>query len=258
MIPPDAPTPIVLAHGLCGFDRLFHRRRPTREYFPGIRPHLEAAGHRVIVARVSPTAGVASRAAELKAAIRKEVGRQPVRVIGHSMGGLDARYMISRLGMDRQVLSLTTVGTPHRGSTFADWIVARLARIFRPLFRSLGWPDDAVFDLTTDRCRRFNEVVPDSPGVAYSSVAGVCEGEWLGPEWAFSSRIVGRTEGPNDGVVSVASAGWGGRTDVWRGDHLNLVNWPNRRMRKAGAWRDRGPDYAGLVAGGSRSAAPRG
>ena len=157
--------------------------------------------------------------------------------------------MVSRLGMAAQVRSLTTVGTPHRGTAFADWVVRRLARVFRPLLRSVGLPDDAIFALTTGSCRRFNERVPDVAGVRYRAVAGVCEEPWLGPEWAVPSRIVGRAEGPNDGVVSVASASWGEQTVVWPGDHLNLVNRPNRRMRRAGAWRDRGADYAGLLAG---------
>lgn len=239
-------VPIVLAHGLCLFDRL-SGIRPTKEYFRGVRSALEANGHRVLSPRVNPTASTASRAAELKAAIRRELGTQPVHVIGHSLGGLDARYMISRLGMDRQVASLTTVGTPHRGSTFADWMVARLARTLQPVFRWAGMSDDGVFDLMTDRCERFNEETPDAPGVRYFSVAGVCEKPWLGLEWLLPSRIVGRAEGLNDGVVSVASATWGERTDLWAGDHLNLVNWPNRRMRKAGAWRDRAADYVELV-----------
>ena len=66
-------------------------------------------------------------------------------------------------------------------------------------------------------------------------------------EWAVPYHIVGRAEGPNDGVVSVASATWGVRTNVWAGDHLNLVNWPNRKARRRGVWRDRAADYGRLV-----------
>ncbi len=244
---PRLSAPIVLAHGLCGLQRLFGVKRPGREYFPGIRSFLELSGNRVLVPKVSPTAGISTRAAELKAFIRREVGRGPVHILGHSLGGLDARYMISKLRMAGQVLTLTTVGTPHRGSSFADWAVSRFARMFRPLFRAAGIPDDAIFDLTTERCRRFNEEVPDSPDVRYFSVAGVCDRAWVGREWEFPYRLVARAEGPNDGVVSLASARWGERTDVWDGDHLNLVNWPNRLMQRAGEWHDRGPDYGRLV-----------
>jgi triacylglycerol lipase len=190
---------------------------------------------------------VATRAAELAVYLRRELGSQPLHLIGHSLGGLDARYLITALGFDRQILSLTTVGTPHRGSPFADWGIGRFSQFVSPILRRAGVPDDAFFDLTTEACRRFNERVPDAPGVRYFAVAGVCEKAWLGPEWRLPARIVGRAEGPNDGVVSVRSAGWGEQTEIWPGDHLNLVNWPNRRMQKAGEWRDRCDDYGRLL-----------
>jgi len=245
--PPGLAAPIVLVHGLCGFERLFACRRPAKELFPGIRRYLNGGGNTVLVPRVCPTGAVATRAAELKSYLDREVGNRPVHLIGHSLGGLDARYMISRLGMENRVLSLTTVGTPHRGTAFADWGVTRFARVLRPVFRAAGVPDDAFFDLMTDSCRRFNETVPDAPGVRYAAVAGVCDRAWLGAEWALPARIVGRAEGPNDGVVSVASATWGGRTDVWVGDHLNLINWPNRKARRKGEWTDRTADYGRLL-----------
>ena len=46
--------------------------------------------------------------------------------------------MISRLGMAPRVLSLTTLGTPHRGSAFADWGVRRFARLVCPVFEFFG------------------------------------------------------------------------------------------------------------------------
>jgi triacylglycerol lipase len=248
---PVAPTlraPIVLLHGLCGFDRILVCRRPVKEYFPGIGDSLRAAGNRVLVPRLSPTAGVATRAAELLSYLKREVGPQPVHVVGHSLGGLDARYMISKLGGENRVLSLTTIGTPHRGTTFADWGLYRMARFFRPLLRAAGLPEDAFHDLTIDACRRFNEDVPDAPGVRYASVAGVCERPLLAAVWWLPSRIVAKAEGPNDGVVSLASATWGERTDVWNADHLNLVNWPNRKARRRGLWTDRAADYGRLLA----------
>jgi len=244
---PKLDAPVVLVHGLCGFDRLYACRRTVKEYFPGVPNALRAVGNRVLQARVSPTAGVAKRAADLKRFIDREAPGQQVHVIGHSMGGLDSRYMISRLGMESRVLSLTTIGTPHRGSSFADWGWFRFARIIVPFLRWVGIPHEAFIDLRTDTCRRFNEEVPDAPGVRYYSVAGVCEKPWLGPEWRLPYGIVNRAEGANDGVVSVASAQWGEHTDMWAGDHLNLVNWPNRLARKRGVWSDLAPDYGRIL-----------
>ena len=142
----------------------------------------------MLVPRVSPTAGIRTRAAELRDFLAREVGTRRVHLIGHSLGGLDARYLISVLGFDRQVISLTTVGTPHRGSPFADWGIGRFSQFVSPILRRAGVPDDAFFDLTTDACRRFNERVPDVPGVRYFAVAGVCEKAWLGIVGALSRK----------------------------------------------------------------------
>ena len=70
---------------------------------------------------LSPTGGVADRAQQLKDFIDRVSPAEPVHLFAHSMGGLDARYMISCLGMAQRVLTLTTLGTPHRGTAFADW-----------------------------------------------------------------------------------------------------------------------------------------
>jgi triacylglycerol lipase len=244
---PQLRAPLVLVHGLCGFDRLYAFRRPICDYFPGIRERLEGAGNHVFLARVSPTAGVRERAADLKRFLDREVPPGPVHIIGHSMGGLDARYLIARLGMEQRVLSLTTVATPHRGTPFADWGVRRFGRLLMPFLRLAGIPYQAFYDLTTDSCRRFNEVVPDVPGVRYFAVAGQCERQFVGPEWLIPYTIVERAEGANDGVVSIVSAAWGEHNEVWAGDHLNLVNWPNRRACKRGLWGQRAPDYGRIV-----------
>jgi triacylglycerol lipase len=244
---PKLAEPIVLVHGLCGFSPKYAFRRPARQYFPGIPERLNAVGNRVLVARVSPTSSVARRAADLKRFIQREVPSGGVHIVGHSMGGLDARYMTAKLGMEDRVKSLTSIGTPHRGTSFADWGWSNLSYLITPLLRLMGITYDAFIDLRTDRCQRFNEDVPDVPGVRYYSVAGVCEKPWLGFEWALPAWVVGNAEGANDGVVSVTSATWGEHTDVWDGDHLNLVNWPNRIARKRGVWAERAPDYGRIV-----------
>lgn len=244
---PQLNAPIVLAPGLGGNARVSACGHTLRNYFPGVPDLLERAGNRVLVARVSPTDGVARRAADLKRFLDRELPGRRVHLIGHSMGGLDARYLTSRLGMEDRVLSVTTVGTPHRGTAFADWGWRRLSGLIVPFLRLVGIPHQAFIDLRTDTCARFNEDTPDVPGVRYASVAGACSRPWLGPEWWLPAGIVNRAEGANDGVVSVASARWGEHAEVWDGDHLNLVNWPNRRAKKHGVWEDRAPLYGRLV-----------
>lgn len=236
--------PVVLVHGLFGFDTFRLGRWAAWDYFRGVAPALEAAGNRVFTARLAPTGGVARRAGQLRAFLDRHT-TGPVHLIAHSMGGLDARYLISRLGQAGRVLSLTTVGTPHRGSAFAEWSVSRFARVLRPVFRLFGIDEQGILDLMPAACSAFNDTVPDAPGVRYFSVAGDCGPGWPGPEWHLSHRVVTAAEGPNDGVVSVASAAWGESLEVWAGDHGSLVGWPSVWSRRHAVTRDR--DYTRVV-----------
>ena len=244
-----ARAPIVLAHGLAGFSRFAVRRLKVATYFRGIPEHLESQGHRVIVTDVPPLGSVAKRAACLRDAIRKQAGRDNVHVIAHSMGGLDARHMISRLGMDEQVLTLVSLGTPHRGSPVADRIhgIAKKLRVLEALERS-GFEHAALADLRTETCARWSERTPDAPRVRYFSIAGVKpRGEML-YSLRFTHDVIAPAEGPNDGLVSQASAAWGEVLPEWDCDHLNLVNWIGPHTKALGYARDVRPRYTALAA----------
>src|SRR5438876_5200182 len=112
MTVPTLRSPIVLVHGLLGYDRLKLYGWTLASYFANIPEFLAKPGNRILVAQLTPTGGVAERAAQLKLFLEREVGSEPVHVLAHSMGGLDARFMISQLGMAERVLTLTTLGTP--------------------------------------------------------------------------------------------------------------------------------------------------
>jgi len=242
---PRLRAPLVLVHGLFGFDQLRMGSWLHIDYFKGIPGPLREAGNRVLLARLSPTGGIADRAAQLKAFIDRESPAEPVHLIGHSMGGLDSRHMISHLAMASRVLSLTTLGSPHRGSPFADWAVSRFTRLVAPMFDHVGIPRQAFEDLTVARCKKFNDETPDAPGVRYFSVAGHHYLNWPTLPWGLTAPIVASAEGPNDGIVSVVSAQWGEACDVWEADHMNLLNWP--RTWASASKNDRIPHYAGLL-----------
>src|SRR5438552_9852132 len=102
-------TPIVLQHGLFGFGD-FKVGTLRVSYFNGIDRALEKRGHPLIISRVHPTGSIELRARQLKSMILKQTrSRSPgapgerVIILAHSMGGLDARYMIAMLGMDEHV-----------------------------------------------------------------------------------------------------------------------------------------------------------
>jgi triacylglycerol esterase/lipase EstA (alpha/beta hydrolase family) len=59
----------------------------------------------------------------------------PLSVIGHSKGGLIGAYYVKRLGGDRRVKGLITLGTPHNGSPSAYWGVAAMGLISRSIWQ---------------------------------------------------------------------------------------------------------------------------
>lgn len=109
-----AGTPILLVHGIVDnhtiftvMDRALRRRgfRTVSSYDYGLL-----------------TRDVRTAAQALGGAIEKvaaEAGYERIHVIGHSLGGLIARYYVQRLGGDANVHTLVTLGTPHSGTLFA-------------------------------------------------------------------------------------------------------------------------------------------
>jgi triacylglycerol lipase len=242
---PKLRHPIVLVHGLMGFGRLHVVGSTMLSYWTNIPEVLRAPGNRVLVPRLPPAASVATRAAELKAFLDREAPGERLHLIAHSMGGLDSRYLISRLDMAERVVSLTTLGTPHRGTAFADWGIRRVERLVAPFLDFLGLPHEAFNDLTTAGCAGFNEQTPDAPNVRYFSVAGQFTLGWSMFAWQLPHRIIEKVEGSNDGLVAVASAKWGEAFEVWEGDHASLVNRTLTPCR--GRWPDRIPQYTALL-----------
>jgi triacylglycerol lipase len=244
---PRLNAPIVLVHGLFGYDRFQVGSWTVLSYFVDIPEALAASGNRVLIPRLSRTAGIAARAAELKKYLDREAPGEAVHIIAHSMGGLDSRYMISKLDMAGRVLSLTTLGTPHRGSPFADWGCRRFEFLVGTVLDTLGMSRQAFYDLRTTNCRRFNDEVTNAPGVRYYSVAGQFTADWTTPEWQLPWRVVHEKEGANDGLVSVASATWGEHCEVWDGHHASLVNRALTLSPMKARWPDRLPQYERLV-----------
>ena len=229
---PRLEAPIVLVHGLFGFDKIQVGSVTIANYFPGILEALQAAGNRVFIPSLSPTGPVVERAGQLLDFLRHNCPYEKVHLFGHSMGGLDCRYLISRLGMAEQVLTLTTLGTPHNGTPFADWAIGKVEWLVKPALELLNVPHQAFYDLTIAKCREFNEQTPVMENVRYYSVAAEHDGSLASPEWLLSYGIVKEAEGANDGVVSIASACYSKKLEdfeIWPGNHLTLVNWKNSR-----------------------------
>src|SRR5438105_4047988 len=172
MSEPHLKDPIVLVHGILGFDT-FPTILGQIEYFREIRQTLRATGNMVPEPPQLNTAGsVKERAQELKDYLlgNPEVDGRKVHLIAHSMGGLDARHMIRNLNMAERVWTLTTIGTPHQGTPLANLP----GPVLEPLVQGLLQHDvniQGFLDLTTAAGAQFEQDTPDAAGVWYSSVA---------------------------------------------------------------------------------------
>ncbi len=112
--------PIVLVHGLGMKDTFFMKS------WGWIDRILRVQGYTVYKSSVDGFGTVESNAKQLKEEIGKileETGAEKVNIIAHSKGGLDAKYMIQQMDMAKQVASLTTLCTPHKGSPIASFVM---------------------------------------------------------------------------------------------------------------------------------------
>jgi triacylglycerol lipase len=220
---PRLRHPVVLAHGVLGFDRIAIGGRDL-SYFRGVTRHLTNVGAEVHRPRVPSSASIAVRAGELKRLIEM-IPAQKVNVIAHSMGGLDVRYAISKLGLADRVATLTTVGTPHLGTPVAD-LGTKLGDLLK-LRALIGRivDVDGFHDLTTHRMAEFNRTIVDSPKVVYASVVGKIERAKASPLLWITHKYLSDRAGANDGMVPAASQGWGEVLREIEADHWAQIGW---------------------------------
>ncbi|MDO5559890.1 MAG: triacylglycerol lipase [Oscillospiraceae bacterium] len=211
--------PILLVHGV------FFRDSSLLNYWGRIPEELKRNGARIYYGEQQSAVSVSESAAELAKRIQSivlQTGCEKVNIIAHSKGGLDSRYAISRLGSDKNVASLTTINTPHRGCLFADYLIGKapekvkkaLSATYENAFSRLGdeSPDfmAAVTNLTNSFCTEFNKKVPDAPGVLYQSV-GTTSAKARSGRFPLnvSYPLVKKFDGDNDGLVALTSMQWG-------------------------------------------------
>jgi triacylglycerol lipase len=225
---PRLDAPIVLAHGLFGFTRIGLGRVTLTPYFRSIPDILRRAGNRVLVTRVPAIAGVEQRAGRLGEQILRSFPNEPVHVIGHSMGGLDARHLLANPAWQKRIKSLSTIGTPHLGTALADFAKLRVGRVFR-LLSSMGIDPQGCLDITRSAARRFNRSHRAPEDVACISIAGDPTPESVCWPLTRAFAALSELEGPNDGLVSIDSAlAFGTPLPIWPVDHLRQMNWMER------------------------------
>ncbi|WP_428263500.1 alpha/beta fold hydrolase [Haliangium sp.] len=224
LVPRPGPA-LVLVHGILGFDhiQLFGQRVA---YFRGIAEALRAQGVTVHTPQLPPLASVPARAEALTRFV-STLPSERVHLVAHSMGGLDARFALARLGLGERVASLVTVATPHRGTPLADLGAAVPLRALRSLVGRVGLATEAVDWLTTHRLDLFNRDIHDVPGVLYGCVVGRSAQRTLrvNPVLLSGHLYLSVRVGANDGMVPADSQYWGEIFDEIEADHWAQVGW---------------------------------
>ncbi|MEU5956897.1 alpha/beta fold hydrolase [Streptomyces sp. NPDC047525] len=116
--PPDAPRlpaerrpPVVLLHGFIDNRSVFVLLRRSLAQHAG--QHVESLNYSPLTCDIRTAAELLGRHIE---EICERTGHHQVDIVGHSLGGLIARYYAQRLGGDERVRTLVTLGTPHEGT----------------------------------------------------------------------------------------------------------------------------------------------
>jgi len=234
--------PLLMVHGI------FWRDWQIFNYWGRISKELLRNGAVVYYGNQQSAAPMEICASELKAQILRILETEhceKVNIIAHSKGGLDARYAISCLGAAPYVASLTAIGAPHLGCRLVDLAKEKIpdpllrwfAKGYNAMYRKLGDKDpdfiSGINDLTTAQCALFNREVIDKEGVFYASVASKMN-SFFSADFPLNVgyAILRRTDGENDGFVSVESSKWGrylgcfetkGRRGVSHGDMIDLT-----------------------------------
>lgn len=208
--------PVILIHGI------FFRDWQFFNYWHRIPAALIRNGGQIYYGRQQSAASLQRSGSDISRTILQviqETGAEKVNLIAHSKGGLDCRYAISCLGMDKYVATLTTVGTPHKGCDMVDLFLKKLpdklvrsvADRYNKIFTRLGddTPDfmAGIQGLSAERAKYYDSEMPDSPDVSYRSVMTLMESSFsAGFPLNIGYLVIKKLNGENDGLVWTDSA----------------------------------------------------
>jgi hypothetical protein len=198
-----------------------------KEYFAEYRAYFEGRGCLVRLGELPPDGTIEERALVFRDQIERFVAEAGpgVWLVAHSQAGLDLRFALKTLRL-RGVDAVAFIGTPHRGTPLADWVVGHRQReswlywvlrwfAFYDL-RELRFAGELSADFLTLHASRFEAV----EGVRYASARALC---LSGCSWAI--RVLRSVAGvpPGDGLVPVESQGFGEELGTYDLDHLSEI-----------------------------------
>ena len=178
--------PIVMVHGM-GF------RDGVLCYWGRIPKTLQKYGAKVFFGNQDSCGSIETNAEKVKDSILKvlkETNSEKVNIIAHSKGGLESRYIVSSMGMEDKIASISTISTPHNGSVTIDVLMKAAEKFPKSLLKLAFGTNDliakikgdknpdtfkAVNQLTTSYAQKFNAENPDSGKIYYQSYSFVMD-----------------------------------------------------------------------------------
>lgn len=238
--------PVLLCHGYGAIATLV-KPSPLYDIAMMMRSHhvMAFAPNIVPYAKIETRAG---RWIKVIDDILAQTDIDKVNIVAHSMGGLDMRYALSKLGAAKNVESFTTVSTPHHGSSLAELTLRTPGAIREKIADFVDWMGNRVHPTTESNVREsveqltrgymteiFNPDVPDVAGIpyySYSSSVGKGTNHPIKVIGRYQNNYMFEKEGLNDGMVSVKSAQWGEHIETGGISHLEQMNLRVKDERK--------------------------
>ncbi|MEV3860456.1 alpha/beta fold hydrolase [Streptomyces sp. NPDC050095] len=127
-LPTPDRSPVLLLHGFIDNRSIFVLLR--RSLAQHGRHPVESLNYSPLTCDIRTAAALLARHVE---ELCERTGQERIDIVGHSLGGLIARYYVQCLGGDRHVRTLVTLGTPHGGTSVAPLADAHpIVRQMRP------------------------------------------------------------------------------------------------------------------------------
>ena len=216
--------PVLLCHGYGAIASMVNKKSPLYDVSMFLRSH----GVRCFAPNIVPYARIDTRAKNWQQVLEhlsERTGAKKFHVIAHSMGGLDIRYGCRHLDFCNYIATLTTIATPHKGTSLADYTLETPDILRNKITAFTDWIADYIYpneksdtngalkQLATSYIRdhfNSNDNLTDRiPCFSYSAAVGKGTPQTISTLLKYQNRIVYKREGINDGFVSVNSSKWG-------------------------------------------------
>lgn len=239
--------PILLCHGYGAITTII-KPSPLFEACMLLREH----GILAFAPNIVPYARIETRSDQWVNRIQTLIDTynfKKLNIVAHSMGGLDLRYALTHTDIAEHVASLTTIATPHRGTSLAEFVLDTPDKFKEKLGEFFNWFGDSMYpksksdavgavqQLTRTYIHdTFNPSNPDRNDLlyfSYSAAVGRGTEQPLNPIYRYQNNIIFENEGLNDTFVSVESAKWG--------EHISTIPLSHLEQLKVQVGKDRIP-----------------